>query len=198
MMKYLSILACGMAALMVVSTSTLAQDTAPLRQRAPAQTDRAPDRSPAGQFDSATSGNAIRASKMMGMNIQNPQGKNVGSVNDFVLDPDSGKIRYVAVTYGGFLGIGSKMFAVPFEAFQIRQDPNNRAVSILVLDVSQQKLEGAEGFDDNNWPDFADTKFTTDLDKRYGVDRTQVPERGARGNVEGTATPRDRGSRDNN
>ncbi len=47
----------------------------------------------------------VRASKMIGTNVQNPEGKNVGQINDFVIDADTGRIRYAAVTYGGFLGM---------------------------------------------------------------------------------------------
>lgn len=125
-----------------------------------------------GQLDSVTQGSNVRASKLTGMNIQNSQGKSVGAINDLVIDVSSGKIRYAAVTYGGFLGIGNKMFAVPFEAFKFQRDQGGDTV--LVLNVTQQQLEGAVGFDENNWPDFANQTFTMELDKRYGVDRDKL------------------------
>ncbi len=115
----------------------------------------------------------VRASKLIGMNIQNTEGKSVGSINDLVVDADTGKIHYVAVTYGGFLGIGNKMFAVPFEAFQFRATRNNVNDRVLVLDVTQTQLEGSTGFDDDNWPNFADETFTQDLDRRYKVQRSR-------------------------
>jgi sporulation protein YlmC with PRC-barrel domain len=117
-------------------------------------------------------GMELRASKMIGMTISNPSGKNVGKVSDLVLDAETGKIRYAAVTYGGFLGIGDKLFAVPYEAFVCKADPNDPKTRSLVLDVTQKQLEGTEGFDENNWPDFADQKFLSDLDTRYNVKRT--------------------------
>lgn len=113
----------------------------------------------------------MRASGLIGKGIENPRGESVGSVSDFVLDPTTGKIRYVAVTYGGFLGIGDKMFAVPYEAFAWKVDADNRDAQLLVLDVNQQQLEGATGFDQNNWPNFADATFTSDLDRRYRIQR---------------------------
>jgi hypothetical protein len=87
----------------------------PIRRRA--------DKIPAGSLDEKTVGDNIRASKLIGMSIENTEGKSVGS------------------TY------------------------------VLVLNVTQHQLEGAEGFDENHWPDFADRKFTDDVDKRYGIDR---------------------------
>ena len=105
------------------------------------------------------------------MNIYNPQGEDVGEVNDIVLDPNTGKMRYAAVTYGGFLGIGDEMFAVPWDAFQCTQDPDDPEEHRLTLDVSKQQLEGAQGFNQDNWPNFADPNFTQDLDRRYRVNR---------------------------
>ena len=84
---------------------------------------------------------------------------------------NSGKIRYAAVTYGGFLGVGDKMFAVPWEAFSCKSEADDPDNYFLVLNVTESQLEGAKGFDQDNWPDFADTKFTGEIDQRYGVDR---------------------------
>lgn len=166
---------CALASLLAVPT--VAQDTPQPRERTARQdqarqtTRQETSRERAGQLDSVTSGANVRVSQLTGMNIQNPQGKAVGEINDLVIDARSGKIRYAAVTYGGFLGIGNKMFAVPWEAFKIQADPNDRDSTVLVLNVTQQQLEGAVGFDEDSWPNFADATFTAEVDKRYGVDR---------------------------
>jgi len=165
-----------------------------------------------GKLDDKTRSGTVRASQLIGANLQNSNGDSVGEINDLVLD-QSGKVRYAAVTYGGFLGVGSKMFAVPFEAFKVRLDSdlsssrtnnsgatatttttnrsgtdgtagvnrsgtnsanNNNTDSsdyVLTLDVTKEQLDGAQGFDSDHWPDFADTKFTQDLDRRYNVSR---------------------------
>jgi sporulation protein YlmC with PRC-barrel domain len=127
--------------------------------------------SQASQLDDKVPGSAVRASKLIGMNIQNPQGKELGEVEDIVLDLGSGKVRYAAVTYGGFLGLGDKLFAVPFEAFQVTTSADDADEIVLVLDIKQQQLEGAQGFDQDNWPDFADRKFQQDLAKRYKIEQ---------------------------
>lgn len=128
------------------------------------------ERNRAGKLDDKTTGANIRASQLIGMNIQNTKGEGVGEVKDIVLDANTGRVRYAAVTYGGFLGVGNKLFAVPFAAFKIRQDKDDRDEYLLVLDVNKKTLEGAEGFDQEHWPDFADPKLTRELDIRYGVD----------------------------
>ena len=125
-------------------------------------------------LDAKTSGGTIRSSQLVGTNIKNSAGETVGEINDLVID-QSGKVRYAAVTYGGFLGVGSKMFAVPFEAFKVRQnpnDPNDRDDYVLTLDVTKEQLDGDQGFDSEHWPNFADTKFTQELDRRYNVNRS--------------------------
>jgi sporulation protein YlmC with PRC-barrel domain len=124
-----------------------------------------------GQIDSVTSGATVRASQMIGMAVHDAKGESVAEINDLVLDPRTGKVRYAAVTYGGFLGLGDKLFAVPFEAFTVQADPDDADEVILVLNINEQMLENAQGFDQDNWPNFGDKSFTDQLDKRYGVDR---------------------------
>ncbi len=132
----------------------------------------------AGKLDAKTRGANIRVSQLMGQNIQNSQGESVGEIKDIVLDSRTGKVQYAAVTYGGFLGMGNKMFAVPFAAFKVQVNPQevgNDAIDaddyILVLNVTQRQLEGQQGFDEDHWPNMADPQWAADLDKRYGVNR---------------------------
>jgi sporulation protein YlmC with PRC-barrel domain len=166
-MRRLVAVACGLGfALTTIAPAALAQnDLLPNQNQNRSATD-------VGPADARMSGSNIRASKLIGMNIENTAGESVGQINDIVLDGTTGKIRYAAVTYGGFLGIGNKMFAVPYEAFQWRIDPNNRNRRILNLNVTKEQMDGAVGFDEANWPDFADQKYTTDIDRRYGIDRS--------------------------
>lgn len=137
-----------------------------------------------GHLDDVTSGSTFRASQLMGMNIYNAQNKSLGEVQDVVID-GSGKIRYAAVTYGGFLGMGDKMFAVPWGAFKCQQAADDKDDYHLVLDINQKTLEGAQGFDQDNWPNMADRSLAEQLDKRYGVDRSR--ERGERQGTSVTA-----------
>ena len=177
-MKRFTTLLCGLA-ILATAVPAWAQDTALPRNKAQAnpQATQA-DRSAAGRLDSVTRGPIVRVSKLTGMNIQNQAGEGVGEINDLVLDVNTGKIRYAAVTYGGFLGIGNKMFAVPFEAFRFERDRDDANAVRLILDVTEQQLEGAVGFDEDNWPDFADEKFGLELDKRYKVERHRGDELG--------------------
>jgi sporulation protein YlmC with PRC-barrel domain len=128
------------------------------------------------KLDEKTTGATVRASQLMGANLKNSNDESVGEIKDLVLDAKSGKIRYVAVTYGGFLGLGSKLFAVPFEAFRVRQNTSATTPGdyALTLDVTKDQLSGAQGFETDHWPDFANQRFTQELDRRYKVNRSQT------------------------
>lgn len=161
-MQHFQSLVCGIALAGITAASLAAQDRTTRPQS---------DRAAAGQLDSKTRGTNIRVSQLIGMNIQNSQGESVGEINDLVLDASTGKVRYAAVTYGGFLGIGNKMFAVPFEAFKVQHKATDSDGTVLVLDVTPEQLEGSVGFDENNWPDFADKEYTAEIYKRYKIER---------------------------
>jgi len=162
---------CAAMALMTVPTwaQNAASPVSPATQAAQVRANQ-PASNP-GIADDKTTGTSIRASQLTGMNIVNSSGDSVGKIHDIVIDSQSGQVQYVAVTYGGFLGFGDKLFAVPYEAFQYRVDPNDRNDHALVLNVTKEQMEGAQGFDQDNWPNFADQKFTADLDRRYRVER---------------------------
>ncbi|WP_417396672.1 PRC-barrel domain-containing protein [Gimesia chilikensis] len=115
----------------------------------------------------------IRAGSILSKGITNLQQQDVGEINDFVIDSKNGKIRYAAVTYGGFPGFGNKIFAVPFEALAVLPNNNHEHYHRFLLDVNQEQLDGATGFDQDHWPDFADQEFLNRLDRRYNIRRDQ-------------------------
>ena len=143
------------------------------------QAQRQASQADAGKLDSKTRGSAVRSSQLEGTKLENSQGEHVGNIHDIVIDTASGDIRYVAVTYGGFLGFGNKLFAVPFEAFQVGRESGDPDDYVMILDVSEEQLKGAEGFDEDRWPSFADETFAGRLDKLYGVDRQAATNRAA-------------------
>src|SRR5262245_21409012 len=55
----------------------------------------------------------VRASEIIGTSVKNKAEEDLGSINDLVIDPVDGQIAYAAVSMGGFLGVGDKLFAVP-------------------------------------------------------------------------------------
>ena len=134
----------------------------------PAMAADAADGSQSGKLDTKTRGTNVRASQLIGLNVWNGNGKELGEVNDLVIDTASGRIRYAAVSYGGFLGLGDKLFAVPWQAFHFRASEDSKEPR-LVLNVSEEKIKNAPGFDQDHWPDFGDREFTSGIDRHYGV-----------------------------
>ncbi len=104
----------------------------------------------------------MSATTLIGDGIKNPQGDALGDLKEIMLDTTNGKIAYAVVSYGGILGMGDKLFAVPWSAFSIDHENHK-----LVLSVSKEKLKDAPGFDKDNWPNFADTSFASSLNAYY-------------------------------
>jgi sporulation protein YlmC with PRC-barrel domain len=119
--------------------------------------------------DASSSSNlAFRASDLEGLDVRNQQGDTVGSVHDLVVDVESGKIRYVAVSYGGFAGLGDKLFAIPLKQFKVMKDTEDD-VYFFSTSLTEEKLKNAPGFDEDNWPAMASqTQWTQQVDEYYG------------------------------
>ncbi len=90
----------------------------------------------------------LTATTIIGDRVFNHLKENLGEVKDIMLDIEEGKIEYVVVEFGGFLGIGEKFFAVPFSALSI--DTERHA---FILAKSKEELEKAPGFDKDHWPE---------------------------------------------
>jgi sporulation protein YlmC with PRC-barrel domain len=109
--------------------------------------------------------NLIRGNTFIGANVENPQGQNLGEIKDIVIDRASGRMAYAVVSFGGFLGMGEKLFAVPWGTFsQPKADKDT-----FVLDVDKERLKNAPGFDAHNWPQMASREWVTSLYSYYNV-----------------------------
>jgi sporulation protein YlmC with PRC-barrel domain len=115
----------------------------------------------------------LKVSTVIGMKVQDTEGKKLGDIKELVIDPADGSIGYAVLDFGGFLGIGDKYFAVPWEALQ--WTPDHKAI---VLDVSKKDLKQAPGFDKNKWPDLGSEEQALIIYEYYGMplpDVTQDP-----------------------
>jgi sporulation protein YlmC with PRC-barrel domain len=94
-----------------------------------------------------------KAKDLIGINIINDRGETLGTVHDIVLTPQRDAISYLVLSHGGVLGIGDKLFAVPWSQFQVRAAGEEGEEKALVLrNVSKADLDNAPGFDKNHWP----------------------------------------------
>ena len=95
------------------------------------------------------SGLMYRASVVTGMKVWNPQGEELGEVEDLMIDFDKGQIVYAAIAHGGTAGIGEKLIAAPWKGLRVKQA---KGEYFLEMNVTKEQLQNAEGFDKENWP----------------------------------------------
>lgn len=91
------------------------------------------------------------ASTLIGDHVHNENNEHLGSIKEIMLDMASGQVTYVVVSHGGLLGIGEKLFAIPWSALTL--DTVNKR---FILDIDKKHFENAPGFDPECWPDMAD------------------------------------------
>jgi len=99
-----------------------------------------------------------------GSDIHNLQGDDLGDIKDIMLDMSTGHVAYVVLAFGGFLGLGEKLFAVPWNALTLDVDEKR-----FTLNADKDKLKNAPGFDKDNWPDMADTVWGQQIHSYYGT-----------------------------
>ena len=104
------------------------------------------------------------ADTLIGNDVYSQNEEDLGDIKEIMLDTSTGKVSYAVLSYGGFLGMGEKLFAVPWEALKL--DTENKR---FVLNVDSEKLESAPGFDKDNWPNMADEKWADSIHSFYGT-----------------------------
>lgn len=105
-----------------------------------------------------------RAGPLLRYKVRNQKVQELGHVEDIMLDIDRGSIAYVVLGFGGVLGLGEKLFAVPWCALRI-----NRADRCFMLDVEKEQLKKAPGFDKDHWPDLSDEQWVRSIHSFYNV-----------------------------
>jgi len=106
----------------------------------------------------------MTASTLEGDKVVNRQGEDLGEIDEIMIDVPRGRIAYAVMSSGGFLGMGEKLFAIPWSALTL--DTDNKC---FVLDVDKQRLENAPGFDKDHWPSTADQEFANRVHSYYGA-----------------------------
>ncbi len=90
----------------------------------------------------------LTASSVIGDKVHDDKDEKMGEIKDIMIDLGTGKIDYFIVEFGGFLGMGIKYFAIPFN--MLHADPDKK---IFVFNQEKELLENAPGFDLDHWPD---------------------------------------------
>lgn len=104
------------------------------------------------------------ADTLLGEDVYNHKDEKLGDIKEIMLDMRNGRVGYAVLSFGGFLGMGDKLFAVPWSALKL--DTRNKR---FVLNVEKERLEQAPGFDKDRWPDMADTTWAKEVHAYYGT-----------------------------
>jgi len=103
---------------------------------------------------------AHRISKIIGADVRTKSGEKIGDIRDIVID-DHGAIRLAIVSTGGFLGVGDRLHAVPWEL--LAPGPKDDEI----LDIDKARLQAAPGFTARTWPDLGDERWLADNRRHY-------------------------------
>ncbi len=99
----------------------------------------------------------LLGSKIIGSHINNLQGEDIGTIDDLIVNPDTGRVRFAVLSVGGFLGVGNDKLIVPWQAIGLQKNRPGEAPN-YVIDASKDKLGKAPKFDANKLTDlFAQT-----------------------------------------
>ena len=104
------------------------------------------------------------ANTLLGNDVYNKDGQDLGDIKEFMIDMASGKVAYAVLSFGGLLGMGDKLFAVPWAALTL--DTVNKR---FTLNVPKEVLKDAPGFDQHRWPSMSDRTWASGVHEFYGT-----------------------------
>jgi sporulation protein YlmC with PRC-barrel domain len=104
------------------------------------------------------------ADTLNGNDVYNHKDEDLGDIKEIMLNMRTGRVSYAVLSFGGFLGLGEKLFAVPWDALKL--DTVNKR---FVLNVDKERLENAPGFDKDHWPNMADPIWAEGIHSYYGT-----------------------------
>ena len=117
--------------------------------------------------------NIVRTNDVIGKKIHSLNGENLGKVEELILDKITGQVRYAVLANGGFMGIGSAFYAIPWHSLEycIEHDA-------FQVNFSKDDLKTAPGFNKDSWPDFTDPLWDKSTNEFYNyliIPKSQMP-----------------------
>lgn len=108
----------------------------------------------------------LTAKSVIGDNVENTQGEDLGHIEDIMLNLRTGTVEYVVLEFGSFMGMGGKLFAIPFQQFSL--DPERQ---VFILNRDRETLKASPGFDKEHWPETNSRHFddVNNYWKRFGA-----------------------------
>ena len=104
----------------------------------------------------------VKTEHVIGVNVINHEKESLGKIEELVLDKHNGQVTYAVLSFGGIMGIGDKLFALPWKALSYNEDEK-----AFELRQSKERLKNAPGFDKDKWPNMADNTWKQDIEGFY-------------------------------
>ena len=108
------------------------------------------------------SASVVKSSEVLNVPVKNKNKEDLGKIEELVIDKVNGNVRYAVLSFGGILGLGDKLFAIPWQLLSYTNEEE-----CFIINVPKEKLKNAQGFNKNAWPDMADQTWNTDIYKYY-------------------------------
>jgi hypothetical protein len=105
----------------------------------------------------------ISSEKVAGSKVENTKGDNLGHIEEIMVDKITGRVGYAVLNYGSFLGMGGKLFALPWDI--LKYDTRRDA---YIIAIPEERLKNAPSFDANAWPDMGNRDFGKEIHTYYG------------------------------
>jgi sporulation protein YlmC with PRC-barrel domain len=112
----------------------------------------------------------LTATSIISDKLENSQGEELGTIDNLMINLSTGMVEYVVVEFGAFLGVGGKLFAIPFA--DLRIDPKKQ---MFIIDRDKDYLKDSPGFDKTHWPDTNDHSYFENVRMYYGSDVPPFP-----------------------
>jgi hypothetical protein len=96
--------------------------------------------------------------------VKNLAGDTIGRIEELMIDVTTGRVAYAVLSFGGFLGIGGKLFALPWSVLTV--DEMQRC---FIVNVTRESLAKLPGFDKEHWPDLDDLEYAQGVYRQWGA-----------------------------
>ncbi|MEM9955450.1 MAG: PRC-barrel domain-containing protein [Chloroflexota bacterium] len=107
----------------------------------------------------------LSAGSLISTDVKNAEGEDIGTITEIMMDVARGRIAYAVLSFGGFFGLGEKLFAIPWSALTIDTTDEK-----FLLNLDKEILEKASGFDKDDWPDMSDVQWNYNTYAYYGYE----------------------------
>lgn len=109
--------------------------------------------------------NVVKAhDQIVGVDVKNNAHEDLGEIKEVMLDKSTGQVAYLVLDTGSFLGMGGKLFALPWHSIHFDKEEE-----CFLLNIDKERLKNAPGFDKDHWPDMADRTWGKTVSTYYNT-----------------------------